>query len=86
MLRSETDDISQLYGNRPLLKPHFLNMISSFCTKASIENCSIIVNFNKISDEYGSWNIDGYEIPSENIEQKSGLKSWPSIYSFPNVC
>lgn len=86
MLRSESEDISQLYANKPKLKPHFLNMISSFCTKASVEHCSIIVNYNKITEEYGSWNLDGYEIPnSEQIEQQSGLKSWPSIYTFPLV-
>ena len=52
-----------------------------------MEHCAVIVNYNNLTEEYGQWSLDGYEIPTEGTaeEPQTGLKSWPSIFAFPTV-
>ena len=83
----EEGDISLLYTNHKDMKPHFINMIQSFQSKTSAECLSLFMNHNKAAEEYGPISLEGYQIPLEGEvpELLSGLKSWPSLYSYPEV-
>ena len=87
-MHEEGDVLDPVRGNKRLA-PNFVSLLDSFSDKFSPINLSLILNYNKAVDEYGTCAVDGYEVIPENDTNhpntRTGLRSWPILYSYSSV-